>query len=96
MSKKLGNIEKFILLDLYSQVQQGHGLREKDRSQIIFNLFCIRHGFFEMNFSGNVKNQIVAFGETFGSDREYNSLQVAITRSLKALETVGLVATAIA
>jgi len=69
-----------MLLDLYT-----YGLRSagghKDRSQIIYTLFCVIHEKYESNYRLSVRKSL--------SRREYNSLQVSVTRSTMTLEKAG-------
>jgi len=82
MSKRLGKIEKVILLDLLATERPDYR-SQKDRSQILYSVYCILNGRYESNFKQNVKKALDL--------REYRSLQVSITRSTKALEKAGYI-----
>jgi hypothetical protein len=93
MSQRLGKIEKFIMLNIFSLETEGHEghfvengerirrLGGKDRSQILYSLYCIKNERIEMNFKSNIKKAL--------PPAEYRKYQALITRSSMLLEEKG-------
>lgn len=80
--KRLGRIEKFILLDLLSFGRRA-GYSAKDRSQCVYTLFSMLTGSFESNYKSNVKFRM--------NVDDYQYVQQAVTRAAQSLQKAGYI-----